>query len=163
MLAAELGIYGCGMAGSDPGMTPQAAAQVMREQVESSIAGTLMERMEITVEEVTPERIVASMPVAGNTQPYGLLHGGASAVLAETIGSMGAGINAAPHGRIPVGIELSCTHHRAARKGRVTAVGVPISSGRTLATWEIVISDDEGNRICTSRLTCMLREAPPGG
>ena len=135
---------------------------MMRDQVEASVAGTLMERMEITFEEVTPERIVATMPVAGNTQPYGLLHGGASAVIAETIGSMGAGINAAPHGRIPVGIELSCTHHRAARQGRVTATGTPISSGRTLSTWEIVIRDEADNRICTSRLTCLLREAPPG-
>ena len=121
-----------------------------------------MERMEITVDDVTPDRIVASMPVAGNTQPYGLLHAGASAVLAETVGSLGSGIHAAAIGKLPVGIELSCTHHRAARSGRVHAVATPLSIGRTLATWNIVITDDDGRLICTSRLTCMLRDAPPG-
>lgn len=121
-----------------------------------------MERMEITVDEVTPDRIVASMPVVGNTQPYGLLHGGASAVLAETVGSLGSGIHAAAIGKLPVGIELSCTHHRAARSGRVHAVATPLSIGRTLATWNIVITDDDDRLICTSRLTCILRDAPPG-
>ncbi len=137
------------------------AAMVVQQSIQSA-AGTLMERMEISLDEVTPERIVASMPVAGNTQPYGLLHGGASAVLAETVGSVGSGIHGAAIGKIPVGTELSCTHHRAARSGRVTAVGTPLSIGRSMATWEIVISDDDGKRICTSRLTCLLRDAPPG-
>lgn len=139
-----------------------AIAKAVLESTEASIAGTLMERMEITVDEVTPDRIVASMPVAGNTQPYGLLHGGASAVLAETIGSLGSAIHGAAIGKLPVGIELSCTHHRAARSGRVHAVATPLSIGRTLATWQIVITDDDDRLICTSRLTCMLRDAPPG-
>lgn len=139
-----------------------AIAQAVLESTQQSIAGTLMERMEITVDEVTPERIVASMPVAGNTQPYGLLHGGASAVLAETVGSMGSAIHGAAIGKLPVGIELSCTHHRAAKSGRVHAVATPLSIGRTLATWNIVVTDDDDRLICTSRLTCMLRDAPPG-
>lgn len=139
-----------------------AIAAIVAEHSAASAAGTLMERMEMSIIEVTPERVVVSMPVAGNTQPYGLLHGGASAVLAETVGSIGSGVHAAAIGKIPVGIELSCTHHRAARSGIVTAVGTPLSIGRTLATWEIVVTDDEDRRICTSRLTCMLRDAPPG-
>ena len=139
-----------------------AIAKAVLESTEASLAGTLMERMEITVDEVTPDRIVASMPVAGNTQPYGLLHGGASAVLAETLGSMGSAIHGAALGKLPVGIELSCTHHRAAHSGRVHGVATPLSIGRTLATWQILITDDDGRLICTSRLTCLLRDAPPG-
>lgn len=121
-------------------------------------AGTLVERMGIVFTEVSAERVVGTMPVAGNTQPYGLLHGGASAVLAESLGSVGAATHAG-EGRLAVGIELSCTHHRSAREGTVTGVATPISLGRTLATYEIVVSDDEGRRLCTSRLTCLLRDA----
>lgn len=139
-----------------------AIAKAIMDGANASSAGSLMERMEISLDDVTPTRVVASMPVAGNTQPYGLLHGGASAVLAETIGSIGAGIHAAAIGKLPVGIELSCTHHRAARSGRVHATGVPLSNGRSLSTWQITIRDDDDRLICTSRLTCMLRDAPPG-
>ena len=121
-------------------------------------AGTLVERMGILFTEVSAERVVGTMPVAGNTQPYGLLHGGASAVLAESLGSVGAATHAG-EGRLAVGIELSCTHHRSAREGTVTGVATPISLGRTLATYEIVVTDDEGRRLCTSRLTCLLRDA----
>ncbi len=124
-------------------------------------AGTLVERMEIEYVELTPERLVARMPVRGNTQPYGLLHGGASAVLAETLGSIGAQLVAGP-GRVAVGIDLNATHHRAAREGFVTGVATPVSVGRTLVCFEVVITDEGGARICTSRLTCLLRDAPPG-
>ena len=124
-------------------------------------AGTLVERMEIEYVELPPERLVARMPVRGNTQPYGLLHGGASAVLAETLGSIGAQLVAGP-GRVAVGIDLNATHHRAAREGFVTGVATPVSVGRTLACFEVVITDEGGARICTSRLTCLLRDAPPG-
>jgi len=102
---------------------------------------------------------VARMPVAGNRQPYGLLHGGASVVLAETLGSFAAALHAGPE-RIAVGIEISATHHRSATSGHVTGTATPISLGRTLATYEIVIVDDEGRRLCTSRLTCLLRDRP---
>lgn len=124
-------------------------------------AGTLVERMEIEYVELTPERLVARMPVRGNTQPYGLLHGGANAVLAETLGSIGAQLVAGP-GRVAVGIDLNATHHRAAREGFVTGVATPVSVGRTLVCFEVVITDEGGARICTSRLTCLLRDAPPG-
>ena len=124
-------------------------------------AGTLVERMEIEYVELTPERLVARMPGRGNTQPYGLLHGGASAVLAETLGSIGAQLVAGP-GRVAVGIDLNATHHRAAREGVVTGMARPVSVGRTLVSFEVVITDESGARICTSRLTCLLRDAPPG-
>ena len=122
-------------------------------------SGELAETMGIEITEASPERLVARMPVAGNRQPYGLLHGGASVVLAETLGSFGAALHAGPE-RIAVGIEISATHHRSATSGHVTGTATPISLGRTLATYEIVIVDDEGRRVCTSRLTCLLRDRP---
>ncbi|MFZ1652934.1 MAG: hotdog fold thioesterase [Candidatus Nanopelagicales bacterium] len=125
--------------------------------------GPLNDYMGIEILEASTERVVARMPVAGNTQPYGLLHGGASAVLAETVGSIGSALHAGLGERIAVGIELSCTHHRSARDGHVTAVATPLSLGNTLATWDIAITDDQDRRICTSRLTCLLRDAPPSG
>jgi len=122
-------------------------------------SGELAETMGIEITEASPERLVARMPVAGNRQPYGLLHGGASVVLAETLGSFGAALHAGPE-RIAVGIEISATHHRSATSGHVTGTATPISLGRTIATYEIVIVDDEGRRVCTSRLTCLLRDRP---
>jgi uncharacterized protein (TIGR00369 family) len=122
-------------------------------------SGELAETMGIEITEASPQRLVARMPVAGNRQPYGLLHGGASVVLAETLGSFGAALHAGPE-RIAVGIEISATHHRSATSGHVTGTATPISLGRTLATYEIVIVDDEGRRVCTSRLTCLLRDRP---
>ncbi|MFI6319089.1 PaaI family thioesterase [Nonomuraea sp. NPDC050556] len=119
--------------------------------------GTLAERMGIEFVEASPERVVGRMPVEGNTQPYGLLHGGASVVLAESIGSVAAAIHAGPD-RIAVGIEINATHHRSATEGHVTGVATRIHGGRTLATYEIEITDEQGRRICTSRLTCMLRD-----
>jgi 1,4-dihydroxy-2-naphthoyl-CoA hydrolase len=101
------------------------------------------------------------MPVAGNVQPYGLLHGGASCVLAETIGSLGAALHAGPD-RVVVGIEISATHHRGAAEGEVTAVATLVHGGQTLATYDIVVTDEAGRRLCTSRLTCLIREQVPG-
>jgi 1,4-dihydroxy-2-naphthoyl-CoA hydrolase len=101
------------------------------------------------------------MPVAGNIQPYGLLHGGASCVLAETAGSLAAALHAGP-GHAVVGIEISATHHRGAREGDVTAVATLAHGGRTVATYDIVISDATGRRVCTSRLTCLIRDQVPG-
>ncbi|CCH79233.1 conserved hypothetical protein [Nostocoides japonicum T1-X7] len=123
--------------------------------------GTLMDRMGIELVEASLERVVGRMPVEGNTQPYGLLHGGASVVLAETLGSYGSAAHAGPS-RIAVGVDINATHHRAARSGWVTGVATPLSLGRTMCSWEIVVSDEDGNRVCTSRLTCLLRDAPPG-
>jgi uncharacterized protein (TIGR00369 family) len=114
--------------------------------------------MGIVLTEASPDRLVATMPVAGNTQPYGLLHGGASVVLAETLGSFGAMFVAGP-GRVAVGVDINATHHRAVRSGSVTGVATPIHRGNTVTTWEVVISDDTGARVCTCRITCLLRES----
>ncbi|WP_433855847.1 PaaI family thioesterase [Streptomyces kronopolitis] len=120
-------------------------------------AGHLGERMSVRVVEAAPERIVGTMPVEGNTQPYGLLHGGASAVLAETLGSVGAMLHGGPT-KIAVGVDLNCTHHRGARSGLVTGVATPVHRGRSTTTYDIVITDEHDKRVCTARLTCMLRE-----
>lgn len=104
----------------------------------------------------TNERAIARMPVDGNTQPMGLLHGGASVVLAESLGSMYASARNYP--RVALGTEVSATHHRSARGGHVTATCTPLHEGRTMATYEIVVTDEEGRRVCTSRLSVALRE-----
>lgn len=123
---------------------------------------TLVARMGIRITEASAARVVGTMPVTGNTQPYGLLHGGASCVLAETLGSLGSALHSGP-GRITVGIEISATHHRGASGGLVTGVATLLHGGRTMTTYEIVITDEAGRRVCTSRLSCLLRDAVPGG
>ncbi len=127
----------------------------------NAMRGELNEKLGIEIIEVGTDRVVATMPVDGNRQPLGLLHGGANAALAETIGSVAAVLNA-PDGRIAVGLELSCTHHRAARGGLVTGVCTPLHVGRSTSTFETVITDEEGRRTCTARLTCIVREKTPG-
>jgi 1,4-dihydroxy-2-naphthoyl-CoA hydrolase len=123
-----------------------------------ALPGSLLDRMGITVLEAAAERVVATMPVAGNTQPYGLLHGGASCVLAETLGSIGAGIHGAGlNGSVPVGVDINATHHKAVRAGIVTGVATPLRLGASIASYEIVITDEDGDRVCTARLTCLLR------
>ncbi|EGX55007.1 hypothetical protein SZN_35057 [Streptomyces zinciresistens K42] len=124
-------------------------------------AGDLGARMGVQIVEASAERVVGTMPVEGNTQPYGLLHGGASAVLAETLGSVGSMLHGGTS-RIAVGVDLNCTHHRGASSGTVTGVATPLHRGRSTATYEIVISDEQGRRVCTARLTCMLRDVDPG-
>jgi len=123
--------------------------------------GTLPGRMGIKILSASASRVVATMPVAGNTQPHGLLHGGASCVLAETIGSLGAFLHAGAD-RMVVGIEISATHHRGARDGEVTAVATLVHGGRTLATYDIAVTDAGGHRVCTSRLTCLIRDRAAG-
>ncbi|MFD8011776.1 PaaI family thioesterase [Streptomyces sp. NPDC058955] len=123
-------------------------------------AGHLGNRMGVQILEASADRVVGTMPVEGNTQPYGLLHGGASAVLAETLGSVGSMLHGGSS-KIAVGVDLNCTHHRGARSGLVTGVATPVHRGRSTATYEIVISDEEGRRVCSARLTCMLREIGP--
>ena len=120
-------------------------------------AGHLGARMGVQIVEASADRVVGTMPVEGNTQPYGLLHGGASAVLAETLGSVGAMLHGGSS-KIAVGVDLNCTHHRGARSGLVTGVATPVHRGRSTATYEIVISDEAGKRVCTARLTCLLRD-----
>ncbi|WP_372494534.1 PaaI family thioesterase [Actinoallomurus purpureus] len=121
--------------------------------------GDLATAMGVELLEASPERVVARMPVKGNTQPYGVLHGGASCVLAESTGSVGAALHAGP-GRIALGIEINATHHRSATSGHVTAVATRLHGGRTLATYDIVITDEQDRRVCTARLTCAIRDQP---
>ncbi|MEP7763150.1 hotdog fold thioesterase [Sanguibacter sp. 25GB23B1] len=125
------------------------------EALAASSAGTLIERMGITLLTATPERVVGTMPVHGNTQPAGLLHGGASVVLAETLGSFAAQLHAG-EGRSVVGIEVNATHHHGPRDGIVTGVATPVHRGRTTASYEIVIETETGRRVCTARLTCLV-------
>jgi uncharacterized protein (TIGR00369 family) len=120
--------------------------------------GTLAERLGIVITEAAPERVVGTMPVEGNTQPLGLLHGGASCVLAETLGSIGATLHAIQGwGGFALGVDINATHHKAVRSGLVTGVATPVHLGRTVATYEVVITDESGDRVCTARLTCLVR------
>lgn len=146
----------------DPASTESADTARLVERVRTPMPDTLTHRMGIEILQADPQCVVGTMPVAGNTQPYGLLHGGASAVLAETLGSIGAALHAGP-GFQPVGIELSCTHHRAARHGVVRGTATPLHRGRTLATYDIKIHDEDGNAVCTARLTCLIRPQTTGG
>ncbi|MBU6213800.1 MAG: hotdog fold thioesterase [Actinomycetales bacterium] len=133
----------------------------MDDDIASLIAsrgpGALAERMGIELTEVSLEQVVARMPVEGNTQPYGLLHGGASAVIAETVGSLHAALHAGAQ-RQAVGLDINCTHHRSATSGSVTATSTPLSLGNTIASLAISVVDDEGRLVCTSRLTCLIRD-----
>jgi uncharacterized protein (TIGR00369 family) len=125
--------------------------------------GALNELMGVEIVEISAQRVVATMPVEGNTQPYGLLHGGASVVLAETVGSVGASIHAYPDS-IAVGVDINATHHRSATTGVVTAVGTAVHLGRTSAVYEVILTDERGKRVCTSRITLALipaRSAEP--
>lgn len=131
------------------------AAQVLAPDNEQ-----LSHRMGMRITEATPDRVVGTLPVEGNRQPYGLLHGGANAVLAETLGSVASALHAGQE-RVAVGLELSCTHHGSATGGVVTGVATPMHRGRTTATYEIVITDEQDKRTCTARLTCLLRDQPP--
>ena len=118
----------------------------------------LISRLGITVDSISPGRTVASMEVEGNTQPYGYLHGGASAALAETVGSLAAMSHAGP-GKMAVGVDLNITHHRSVSAGTVTAVATAAHLGRTVATYDIAILGDDEKRVATARLTCFIRSA----
>ena len=120
--------------------------------------GALNDRMGIELVEISAERVVATMPVEGNTQPYGLLHGGASVVLAETLGSVGSAIHGYPD-KLSVGVDINATHHRSATAGTVTGVATAVHLGRSFASYDVVITDDRGKRVCTSRITCALMPA----
>ncbi|NAZ88218.1 hotdog fold thioesterase [Kineococcus sp. T90] len=115
--------------------------------------------MGIEFVEATPARLVATMPVEGNTQVAGLLHGGASCVLAETLGSIGALLHVWPGGQA-LGTDINATHHRAVSSGVVTGTATAITLGRTLCSHEVVLTDEAGRRVCTARITNLVRPAP---
>jgi len=121
--------------------------------------GELAQKMGIVFLELSAEKSVATMPVEGNRQVVGLLHGGAHVVLAESLGSMSSAVHAGP-GRIAVGIEINATHSRSTTEGIVTATCEALSLGRSLATHQITIRDEAGNRLSTVRMTNFLKDAP---
>ena len=129
------------------------AADGLQKLFGSAGGGALGERMGIDITEATPERVVATMPVEGNTQPYGLLHGGASCVLAETLGSVGAVLHGQTVDRpFAVGVDINATHHKSARSGMVTGIATPVHRGRTMATYDrpIVRTSASLKRPCSS-------------
>ena len=145
-----------------PDAPPQSLAGLSIEDLLAFLPegnGRLNDKMGVQLVEVSAERVVATMPVEGNTQPFGLLHGGASVVLAETLGSIGSAIHAYPQ-KIAVGVDINATHHRSATAGTVTGVATAIHLGRSSTSDDIVITDDRGKRVCTSRITCALLDAP---
>src|SRR5882757_7781298 len=131
-----------------------------RAELGAVMEAALVQRLGIVLTEASPEKVIGTMPVEGNTQPYGLLHGGASAVLAETLASVGAMLHGGPN-KIAVGVDLNATHHRGTRSGTVTGTATPVHRGRSSATYEVVITDEQNRRVCTARLTCMLRPSTP--
>lgn len=145
-----------------PDTTPLAPGDDLSVEQLNAHRGPLNAAMGIELIEASPQRCVATMPVEGNTQPYGILHGGASVVLAETLGSTGAALHAATLGKIAVGLEINASHHYAARSGAVTGTATALRLGGSVATYEVAITDEEHRRLCTSRITCVLRDAPPG-
>ena len=118
-------------------------------------SGALDRKMGIEIIEASPERLVGTMPVDGNTQPLGLLHGGANVVLAESLGSIGTQLHAGPNRRI-VGVDINATHHKSATSGIVTGVATAVSLGKTMCCYEVVITNDQGQRTCTARITCLI-------
>ena len=124
--------------------------------------GALNDKLGIELVEISPQRVVATMPVDGNTQIHGVLHGGASVALAETVGSVGAALHAMPD-KISVGVDINATHHRSLTEGVVTGTATAIHLGRTSAAYEIVVTDEQGRRVCTSRITCALIPADRRG
>ncbi|MEY3008703.1 MAG: PaaI family thioesterase [Candidatus Nanopelagicaceae bacterium] len=117
--------------------------------------GALDKKMGIEIVEASPERLVGTMPVEGNTQPMGLLHGGANVVLAESLGSVGTQLHAGPNRRI-VGVDINATHHKSAISGTVTGIATAITLGKTLCSYNVEITNEKGERTCTARITCLI-------
>lgn len=122
--------------------------------------GELDRQMGIQVHEQSPQRVVISMPVEGNRQSFGLLHGGAMVAMAEAAGSWAAVIHGSMIGKVAVGLDINATHHRSSRQGRVRATATAIHLGSSTTTHEVVIEHEDGARLCTARITNFLKEAP---
>jgi uncharacterized protein (TIGR00369 family) len=145
----------------NPTFDPRQAAEMANRQVAEGAGGTMISNIGIEYLEVGPDRTVARLPVERNTQPYGLLHGGATAALCETIGSLGTAM-AAGLDKIVTGIELNVNHLRGVRTGYITGVGVPVHVGRTTAVWDIRVQDDDDRLVAVGRLTLVIRDPQPG-
>jgi uncharacterized protein (TIGR00369 family) len=118
--------------------------------------GELDEKMGVRILEESVERVVATMPVEGNRQSFGLLHGGASLAVGEAVGSWAAVIHASTMGKTAVGVDVSATHHRSVREGIITITATPLQLGRTLTAHEVIITNEGGLRLCTLRITNLL-------
>lgn len=143
------------MSGDNPlpdGVTSESALQVAAE----TMRGTLMERIGVEWLEIGTARVVARIPIEGNTQVYGQLHGGATAALLESIGSFGTAVVVGLDKRV-AGIQLSVNHLRAVAAGHVTATGVPLRVGRTVAVWDMRVHDDDGELVASGTLTVAIR------
>lgn len=128
----------------------------------NSLKGTLMEALGIKIVELGPDKVVATMPVNEATrQPFGLLHGGASVALAETVASVGTYNLIDPTRQFTVGLEINANHIRGKRDGIVTAVGLPLHKGRTTMVWDIKLTDEDGKLICVSRCTIAIIDRHP--
>ena len=125
------------------------------EEIRKRGSGALDKKMGIEIIEASPNRLVATMPVEGNTQPIGLLHSGANVVLAETLGSVGTQLHAGANRRV-VGVDINATHHKSATSGIVTGVATAVSLGKTLCCYEVEITNDNGERTCSARITCLI-------
>ncbi len=121
----------------------------------------LDEKMGLEFLEISPERTSGRMPVAGNTQPFGFWHGGASCVLAETLASVAGFAAVGPDGAA-FGVDINATHHRPARDGTVTGTATAVYLGGRLATYEVVLVNDAGDRLCTARVTVALQRGRQG-
>lgn len=130
------------------------------DQLNTMSANTAIATLGIVFTEIGPDFLRATMPVDGRThQPFGLLHGGASALLAETLGSTAGGL-AAPDGCGVVGIEINANHLRGVRSGIVTGTTRPLHVGRSTQVWEIRVEDAAGKLVCISRLTLAVVPKP---
>ncbi len=126
-------------------------------------AGGIHGLLDVEMLEVTPDRVVLRLPVDRRVhQPYGILHGGVSALLAESAASLGGALAAGP-GKGVVGIELNASHLRSLREGHLTATATPVRVGRTVQVWHIALTDDDGRAICDSRCTLSVIDAPASG
>lgn len=125
-----------------------------------SMDGTLMPRLGIEFVEATTERVEATMPVEGNIQPFGVLHGGATAALCETVASVG-GYLVAGEGRVALGVEINVNHLRSVTEGTVTAVATPLHVGNATTVWDVRVADDQQRQVAVSRVTLALRERRP--
>jgi 1,4-dihydroxy-2-naphthoyl-CoA hydrolase len=138
------------------GTDPVEAARLANEHMRTGLA----ERLGIEWLEISGERVVARMPVEGNVQPYGILHGGATAALCETVASVGTAVRVGAEKRV-TGVELNINHLRAVTNGQVTATGTPLHVGRTTAVWDMRVHDDDDRLIAVSRLTLAIRDTVP--
>lgn len=118
--------------------------------------GELDIKMGVKIVEESVEKVVATMPVEGNRQSFGLLHGGASLAVGEAVGSWAAVKHASTMGKSAVGVDVSATHHKGAREGIITITATPISLGRRMASHQVLIENQAGERLCTLRITNLI-------